>query len=720
MIWNFEGNRGLLSWGKAGKPESGAVLVDRRDRSVAGVVFQQADNSSLPIATPFVFAVTDTFQNNGEASLEALCVSMALAAGMEPPAHGAPEASRQPESAMSMLAQFEAWKQGQGIASEPVPAPDRPSLRTSVYAAGTSLGFLRPTGVNVARGQKAPRLGVPLDGRRGLSALRGLVSSPFVSVEFVREAAKRITAMDIGAAEAALSSVAAPTTRALSWYADKNHPSHQDRLQAAATVPVLAGVMADSAPIANAIDRRLSIQPLLISRTGLTKGGLKRLGKIRAQLPAGVMFEEQARGRDALDVDRVRRLTLKGRIDESRASQILAELPPDWAPQTDEAWLAFGEIASGAAIPLFEVANIPIAKTMGASKGDWVSFKATLAKAADMPLEQFGRREIGLTTSDAIEVIDEMARMAVMPLVLQSIASTNQPLGAPLESDLAKAREVAFELIAGRAKSPATTLFEIARRYMSRIPSLDNLIGLDRQRPELDPAERWAGYGDSSWPPVMEDFVARNGLVLRNLTRRELLTEESRRLGHCVGRMYQEKALQGGCHIISVQTEDGLTSLSTIELAPPGIDGTVREVQHRARNNQVPDPQAMEAANQLLHALRTRAHPMNLREVADWREYQLGQPGARREVAQRATWEGALGISFTNQGQVDGLWAEWKDIIGGDVAKLDSSQGLYRYAEVRALVDTISPSAAKTLRDRAQQAAIQQRAGAEPQLAIEP
>jgi len=705
MQWTFNGRAGLLSFGETGRPGASAILVQLPAAGVAavpGLFITQADFISLPVIRSFGLQMGEELRAAPEASLKALAFGVAAANGLDRVRIEGATVPQQTNSARDLLAEFEAWKAGGQTQLDATPVATGPTISLEDYRHGSNLQLLGNRVGSVYPGPRVPRLGQPLDGFRIAAVVRDLGQGAFAADPFVIWAGGQLDRVDLDAARTALSCVSHPSNRSVSWYGDRNHPSHGDRLQAAASMPVLAGIISDTGTLADAVDRRISLQPLLTGRTGLSKGALKRLAKLKQPLPAGIIFEDRAVGRDALQIERIRRLSLRGRLDEDRACRILAELPPDWTPQTDSAWRAFHDVASGAAVPLDEVANIPISKTLGASKGDWEGFRATLARAADMDPEAFGRREIALTTSDAIEVVDELARHVILPLVLTSIDSTGQPEGTPLENDVANARRVAFDLVAGGAKSPATALFETARRWMSRIPALQALTGEAMDAAADVPfEERFAAYEEGTWPALCEPFHASNGLVLRPLTRRDLLTEESARLDHCVGRLYQSKSLNGQCHIVSVQSLDGRTSHSTIEIAPPARGQLVlTETQHRARSNSTPSEAARTAAQEFYRAVREGLHTLNSPEIQEWADFRSGvEPQA--VVARMASWSGALGIPYRDEDLRTGLWQEWRDIVGGDLARLEGPDGLYRFKAVRDLVDAMSPAAAKILRDQA-------------------
>ncbi|MCE6972055.1 hypothetical protein, partial [Cereibacter sphaeroides] len=401
----------------------------------------------------------------------------------------------------------------------------------------------------------------------------GLPVSGFEAMKIQAAAAKIFpvlappAGLDIEAARAALAAVARPSSHAVVWYASATGETARDRRQAAAIAPVLAEMIAENPTIARTVDERLELQPLLLERSGLTKAGLKRLGKVTESLPAARLFEEGAavRGEDALGVNRQRRFTVSGTVSLDVALRHLAALPPDRVPQENADWLIFHDVLAACAIPIENAFEIPVARTLGAAKGDWKSLHATLARAADFPVDRFDRRAMALTTIDAIEAVEDFARSVILPQCLASIVETGEPVPEVSGEHVHAAFVAATKIMTGDAKNVAATALEAARRYASRIPALMAATGFEggEEIAAAHLADRWARYGTEAFPLLTGEFTAANGLVVRPLPDFDAMRLESERLGHCVGRMYLGKARQGNCHIYSVQSGDGSISHST-------------------------------------------------------------------------------------------------------------------------------------------------------------
>jgi hypothetical protein len=503
---------------------------------------------------------------------------------------------------------------------------------------------------------------------------------------------------NIEAAKNALKAVKRPSSHAVLWYGTEDPELSRVRGQAAQSFPVLAGMIADNPILSRAVDNQVSLQPLLIERTGLSKAGLKRIGRLNEGLPVGRLFESaaDARGEDALGVNRLRRFTVSGEISLDIALKYLSELPPDRVPQDDKSWLAYHDILAGCAIPLENALDIPVKQTLGACKGDWLAFKDQLAKAADFDPKEFDRRCLALTTIDALEAIEDMSKTAVLPVALSSILSVGEEVPEVSSEFFASAYRVAGLVAVGKTKNVGVTLLEMARRYSSRIPSLNELSTIPTDSVENKNA-RFARYGNESFPKFIEPFTARNGLVIRSLDNFSKMRLESDRLKHCVGRLYLQKAYKANCFILSVQNFDGSESYSTVEIGALYGD-TMEEarsklyiVQHRAFNNAVPSAECTAAVSQLMEDLSNGYTPFNHEEIMAWRE-------CNQDIADlKVTWDGVTEIDWMEEDVRHDVWQEWRYIVGGQYGKSAAPEVIFREKDARDLVAAMNAKAASLL-----------------------
>lgn len=562
------------------------------------------------------------------------------------------------------------------------------------------------------------------------TAMPGLKAFALQRATAARFPAIGVPSIDLPAAVTALSATSRPSSNSVAYYGGHKIPKDleeevkRNRAQAAASYPAFAGMIADSPAMAKAVDAGEPIQPLLSERTGLGKAALKRMSKITAPMPAGPVFEtrQDMHGEDALGVDRQRRFATTARVEFSDSLRHLAAMPPDRTPQDDAAWLRYNDILAGCAIPLHNAFGIPVADVLMAAKGDWVRFHETLARAADFAPEQFDRATIALTTMDAIEVVDSLARQALLPQIFKSIEGTERELPEIAQEWVDRAFQASFAIVSGSAKNVAGDLFATARRYSSRIPALLNAT--EDPRPDVSAAEAWT---DDTFPLLTHEFSAANGLVIRPLRDHAMMREESRRLGHCVGHAYLHAAKQASSHIFSVQSPDGTVSHSTIELSgirgdgPAEILSNLRTVQHRAQNNGTPSDEARAAAREFVAGLKSGALPINADEIVAYREAirrqrEAERAGPVRRQAVRFTWTGALEFEWEDEDKRAAVWTEWKDILGGQWARGESPDVLYRAKQARDLLTAMDPEAAMILAERAAAARAAQEAAeaAEP------
>lgn len=517
--------------------------------------------------------------------------------------------------------------------------------------------------------------------------------------------------LDLAQAREALASVSRPSPVAVAWYATPRGDQARYRLQAAKAMPILAGVIAESREMSRAVDALEPIQPLITERTGLPKASVKRISRLTTPAPAAPLFDvgEAARGEDALGVNRTRRFSVTGVVSLDKAMRYLSELPPDRTPRDDREWAAFYDVLSGCAVPIANAFDLPVRDLLNASGGNWVEYRATLARAADFDPDRFDRRTMALTTIDAIEAIEGFSRTALMPQVLASISGTNEPLPVVTGEFLIDGFEASAKLVLGNAKNLAAHLFEVARRYAGRIPAMMEAEG--RIMAETDQEGRFDRYGETAFPVLAETYHASNGLIVRPLRNFDELREEGKRMNHCVGG-YTSKARDARCHLFSIRSPDEQVSHSTLELT--GLDGedpvtaaaNIGIVQNRAVRNGQPSPEARAATEEFMRALKEGVIPIRFEEVRAWKRSRVQPAGTTRAYRPETTWESVLEHDWRNEQMRAALWTEWRTVMGGRIGKAQNPGVIYTERASRDLVASMSPRAAAILMD-------QERAGRE-------
>ena len=526
-------------------------------------------------------------------------------------------------------------------------------------------------------------------------------------------------AIDVDAARSALASIGRPSAHAVHYYGttDVEQTVQTYRRQAAASYPLLAGIIAENPKIALAVDAGEPIQPLLMERTGLDKASLKRVSGLRTPLKPGALFTDRRdmHGVDALGIDRQRSIMTSAALDLDEALRTLSAMPPDRTPRDDAEWIAFSDIMAGCAVPLRNAYGIEATTILEAAKGNWVKYRETLAKAADFDVAAFDRATIALTSVDAMEVIDKFSRTAILPMLLAAIDDAGVELPPVTSEFILQSESAAFRIITGRAKNVAGEIFESARRYAGRVNAIMEAmnVAVDTDRTLETALARIGRMTEQEFPVFAEDFTASNGLVVAPFRHFDDFVQESRRLGHCVGQSdyYTRKARRGDSILFSVQTPDRQTSFSTAELTGPDGDtvaeilANVRLLQHQGP---VSDGRAVRADAELafqewfaaLKANRLDHHAM---EVKAWKEAialtaNPAQPEARRPIV---TWSSVLEIDREDPEIRAAVFAEWKTVIGGQIGKMEDPGAMFRFPEVRDLLSAMSPETATILTERA-------------------
>ena len=258
----------------------------------------------------------------------------------------------------------------------------------------------------------------------------------------------------------------------------------------------------------------------------------------------------------------------------------------------------------------------------------------------------------------------------------------------------------------------------MARRYSSRIPSLNEATGYETEEGIL-PEGRFAQYGTESFPRLMDSYKASNGLIIRNLDTFAQMRTESSRLNHCVGRMYLGKARKAGCHIFSVQNVEGSKSYSTIEISAVRGETAGQAsrafsiIQHRAKSNATPPTECAAACDEWFGKLKRGELWINFQEVQEWRASDMAQadPGAELQV----TWKGVIGMEWQSEERRQAAWEEWRYIMGGQFGKSPSPEVIFREKGARDLVAAMNPKAAAIMIERAKNPQPQAERNEEPE-----
>ena len=513
--------------------------------------------------------------------------------------------------------------------------------------------------------------------------------------------------LDLNAAAKALGSVGAPTAQAVAFYADAGAHRPGWRQQSASAYPLLAELMAQFDLSRTAIDEARPLQPAISELTGLSKGKLKRLGRMRTPLPTGRVFEfgAEVRGEDPLGIDRARRYALGNELSLSQLLTLFADFDTSWVPSDEESWIRFIAIVRGFVQPVANRHSCSADMFLKASRGNWSRMHQQLAAAYGCDPDEFDLRQVSMAASDVLEMIDDFTQSVVLPCALMELERQGLELPKPTARDLEVANRLAFTMLRAGAANPSAALLGCVRRWLSRAPAL---VAADAGRNEGNAADRendegQASFADKednpSWPSLTADFRASNGLCVRNLASEDDLREESCRLSHCVGRLYLPKAKRGDCHIYSVRDDSGSRSLCTFEVAPPGSEidaiasSDIQIVQCKAKRNRRPGSAAMKAVEDWEAAVKSGSLRLNLSEVCQWRNSAKADSRSMENGPRSpgSAWTAVLGRNWQDQEVRNAVWQEWRrHILRGELARVEAPGSLFSKDPCHALIAQLS------------------------------
>jgi len=705
-----------------------AMLRHVRGTNVLRGYVSTSAASGLAVIKPIQF--DNPSIQDGNAQEHALFAFMA-GAGLK--LEGKNSAAR-PVDINAQVAQWENFLGGSGKGKNAPTVKETPKRETDyLELTDIQVGFLKNHRMLIERGHElhaSPsgvrgfNLGEPIS---GLSAydIQKHIHANMPSVQ-------KPPSLNLEAAKEALASIARPSSNAVAWYGVMDETLGKDRAQAAKSFPVLAALISDSPVISDAVDSRKPIQPLLMERTGLGKGALKRVGKLSKVLPASPIFENGAvMGEDALGINRMRRFATTGSITNDNAIRYLSMIDPDRVPQDDRSWMIFHDILVGCAIPLENAIGIPAVDILNASKGNWVDYHATLARAADCDPENFDRRILALTSLDVIEAIEDVSRCSVLPLILSSIRDEGESLPFVEAEYFQKAFNIAAGIVIGQSKNVAAGLFEMARRYASRIPALAEATGISSLNEEGDIKKggRWEKYGADGFPPLTGDYVTTGGMHIFVLKNKEMMVEEGNRQQHCVGAHHVSHARRASDFYFSLRSEDGLKSHSTLRLYNfngKDLDDALANLaigEHQTFNNgwdekerryKEPGDELKAAVDEFLQKIKRKEIPVNYQEISDWRQHLKSMSTTNTVEALKFTWDGAIGMDWGDRDKRENSWQEIRYIIGGKYGRSEHPGVLWSDKDARSLLAEMSPVTAGSLERKARLAREARESAKEP------
>lgn len=257
-----------------------------------------------------------------------------------------------------------------------------------------------------------------------------------------------------------------------------------------------------------------------------------------------------------------------------------------------------GEEWPGSVRQLLHLLSSLPAEYLPRAREQWKSFTVTvnyLSRATGMP-----------PTSLSIGMLLETAARQGWRLETNNQASLADRVRAleSLAHDLADALAI-YARVHGQQPSPDRGQFiTIANRAivmlgMKRVQRLANRWMTAKRESERELSE---ARGAKNFPVLLEQAFEAGAWTIVQLRNPAELSEESRRLRHCVD-TYAGSCLKGNSVILSVRNRQGC-SFSTVELAIKDKATSfpaVELIQHKALGNQSPSSSEVEAVQHLLH-----------------------------------------------------------------------------------------------------------------------
>lgn len=228
-------------------------------------------------------------------------------------------------------------------------------------------------------------------------------------------------------------------------------------------------------------------------------------------------------------------------------------------------------------------------------------------------------RNACIDTQDMIQFINEHVILpASGQAVLDSGSLSEVFLGYEQRAEGRKAATRILFAPNKEAGKSAPSVLEDVRRFHSQLPEILEKILPDTEKLKKDVLQEVA---DDGWPPMTDEIIAPNGLLLKPLTDPRELKAEGTALNHCVGG-YSNTCRDRGHHIVSIRRLHGTDyeRLSTFEVLP--FERGQRDLnirQHRGRRNGNPPNEAQEAYDWYLNEINAGRIALNYDRITSFR-----------------------------------------------------------------------------------------------------
>lgn len=461
---------------------------------------------------------------------------------------------------------------------------------------------------------------------------------------------------------ALLSGSATRSSNAVTFYSQSGERGVRRR-QAAASYPLLAGIMSSNLSLKMAIDGAKPLSEGLIkslsaiSGTDVNKSVVKRLSQL-PPVPKGCTL--------------------------NTVIKMMSNVPLDWIPKKEEEWHAFCHLAH-AFLDDLRCPEQSIPDLIKGCGGKWDDLCHRISKNAGLEGEDHvaSARQAMAGASDFVGTFSEVA---ICPIIAFSSEFEKVSVTPHI---LQSARQISYRFLAGGRT--AVDVADLQRRWHQESAAI--LGTTNRLQEEYISSIKDQIVGD--WPALSDPVQAANGLWIVPLKSADELTDEGRNghdsngvkgLHHCIGG-YANKAMDLKCHIVSIReiNEDGnYRRLSTAEFSSIENDGSrLKQLQHHAYQNNTPSALARDALSWYIESCHHNLVRINHDQLAVFKD-QIPIPSDEIEKL--------CGYDWRDIDVLNAAIAPWGPFVTKPYRRPLSD--LVDLDEVREVVDTIPPEIA--------------------------
>lgn len=512
------------------------------------------------------------------------------------------------------------------------------------------------------------------------------------------------------------------------------------RRQAAAAMPLFAGIIARNPTLRACVDRQQPLsERLRKALPSLGAGGIRRLGRVSSgTAEQGVLGEAftRAGGEDVLGNTRQRRLPLAGGWRTEEAIMWLDGLAGksggvDMVPSSDGEWASFSSIWSGMLLPVSTHLGND-SQRISPPGGSWCALHEGLAKDLDWQNpDPPARQALNVAVVDAIELADLLATDVILPVIHQAIIRAAQPAdGCRVEGNeqvRTCLRQAAYEmLVPVRVKQPYRALAGLVRQGLTRMSRLEAVrhdgehggrMAATNPLTEDWVRERWA-------VPFRGELTMPNGAVIRFIPDRDGLRAEGKAMHHCIGR--DGMGYWRACWSAKGAAAHVSPGPGWDELDPTG-QGRMGSISNRAAGATAyfeVDSNGWLSLSQLYGYQNARVNRsgspfrdavqdfVRMQDEGElvpnpaWPEFRAwAKSDAAIELTGRRVfrnpWEQICGYDPLEAGRTEALWLEWRELVPGAGRIDEPARAVWRSESARSALEMISPATFRAMAEQA-------------------